>query len=36
MSPFMDDKSLLDRISFLAPMMCALENLISHVRLLVV
>jgi hypothetical protein len=36
MSPFVDDKSLLDRVSFLAPMVCALENLVSHVRLLVV
>ena len=36
MSPFVDDKSLLDGVGFLAPMMRALEDLISHVRLLVV
>jgi len=36
MSPFVDDKSLLDRVGFLAPVVCALEHLVSHVRLLVV
>ena len=36
MSAFVDDKSLLDRVGFLAPMVCALEHLVSHVRLLVI
>jgi hypothetical protein len=36
MSPFVNDKSLLNRVGFLAPMVCALEHLVSHVRLLVV
>ena len=36
MSAFVNDKSLLDRVSFLAPMVCALEHLVSHVRLLVI
>ena len=36
MSAFVDDKSLLNGVGFLAPMVSALEHLVSHVRLLVV